>query len=174
MKGAGSVEPRWETLHDEYDEQGRRMLVPVVTVVARVGDVDQVLRELARKLDVLLQDGEQRAPRDVRGPITRVGVLCLDQLAWRVTVDGHEVALTGLEFRLLVALLERRDRVLSRGELLRDVWASSAHNRTRTVDVHVQRLRNKIGAAGRYIQTVRGAGYRFSASAPGAAREEGS
>jgi DNA-binding winged helix-turn-helix (wHTH) protein len=79
-----------------------------------------------------------------------------------VTVNGEEVSLTALEFKLLVTLTERRDRVQARGTLLSDVWAIDAEIASRTVDTHVKRLRDKLGTAGRFIETVRGVGYRFS------------
>jgi len=74
------------------------------------------------------------------------------------------VDLTALEFRLLVTLHDRRNRVLTRDTLLDDVWGIDADITTRTVDTHVKRLREKLGPAGRFIQTVRGVGYRFAES----------
>ena len=71
--------------------------------------------------------------------------------------------LTALEFKLLGTLYDRRDRVQTRGSLLEDVWGASAEMATRTVDTHVKRLREKLGTAGDYIETVRGVGYRFVA-----------
>ena len=68
-----------------------------------------------------------------------------------------------LEFKLLGTLYDRRDRVQTRGSLLEDVWGASSEMATRTVDTHVKRLREKLGAAGDYIETVRGVGYRFIA-----------
>ena len=79
-----------------------------------------------------------------------------------MTVGADEIALTALEFKLLVTLVERRDRVQGRGTLLSDVWAMDAEIASRTVDTHVKRLRDKLGTAGRFIETVRGVGYRFS------------
>jgi two-component system phosphate regulon response regulator PhoB len=79
-----------------------------------------------------------------------------------VLVAGSEVALTSLEFRLLVTLVDRRDRVQSRGILLDELWDLPTSSRTRTVDTHVRRLRDKLGATGQFIHTVRGVGYRFS------------
>jgi two-component system, OmpR family, phosphate regulon response regulator PhoB len=91
----------------------------------------------------------------------RFGVLLIDRGAHRVWVEDAEVQLTALEFKLLGTLYERRDRVQTRGSLLEDVWGASADMATRTVDTHVKRLREKLGAAGNYIETVRGVGYRF-------------
>jgi two-component system phosphate regulon response regulator PhoB len=78
-----------------------------------------------------------------------------------VWVDQDEVTLTALEFRLLHTFLSRKGRVQSRETLLADVWGIEAEVTTRTVDTHVKRLREKIGVAGDYIETLRGVGYRF-------------
>jgi two-component system, OmpR family, phosphate regulon response regulator PhoB len=96
------------------------------------------------------------------GPI-RFGCLLMDRSAHRAWVDDAEVQLTALEFKLLGTLYDRRDRVQTRGSLLEDVWGASAEMATRTVDTHVKRLREKLGRAGDYIETVRGVGYRFVA-----------
>jgi two-component system phosphate regulon response regulator PhoB len=93
-----------------------------------------------------------------------IGELRIDREAHRVTVNGDEVSLTALEFKLLVTLIERRDRVQGRGTLLNDVWSIDSEVASRTVDTHVKRLRDKLGPAGRFIETVRGVGYRFSES----------
>ena len=69
-----------------------------------------------------------------------------------------------LEFRLLLTLYERKNRVQTRSSLLEHVWGIHAHISTRTVDAHVKRLREKLGAARDYIETVRGVGYRFKES----------
>jgi two-component system phosphate regulon response regulator PhoB len=70
--------------------------------------------------------------------------------------------MTALEFRLLVTLATRRGRVMTREALLDDVWGIQAEVETRTVDTMMKRLRDKLSAAGRYVETVRGVGYRFS------------
>ena len=88
--------------------------------------------------------------------------LRVDLAAHRVFVDDEEVSLTSLELKLLRTLMDRRGRVQSRERLLVDVWDMSPDVATRTVDTHIKRLREKIGVAGAYIETVRGAGYRFS------------
>jgi two-component system phosphate regulon response regulator PhoB len=79
-----------------------------------------------------------------------------------VWVEGAEIELTALEFKLLITLHDRKNRVQSRDSLLSDVWKIDADVTTRTVDTHVKRLREKLGAAGAYIETVRGVGYRFA------------
>ncbi len=143
-------------------------LVPVVTVMARAGDVEGVLRELSFLIDGVLGASVEPAGSDGAGQLVSVGELCVDARAHRVTVGGQEVFLTSLEFKLLAALIGRRDRVLTRDGLLREVWRCSAQCKTRTVDTHVKRLRDKLRSAGRFIQTIRGMGYRFSENTSGA------
>jgi two-component system phosphate regulon response regulator PhoB len=123
-------------------------------LVLRVG---AVLRRLA-------------APAVASGGLLTAGRITLDKTAHRATVNGHEVELTATEFRLLRTLLERQGRVQSRTQLLEMVWQAQPDIQTRTVDMHVQRLRQKLGAAGDAIETVRGAGYRFRASPSGRKR----
>lgn len=90
------------------------------------------------------------------------GRLRVDREAHRVWADESELELTALEFKLLVTLYDRRNRVQTRSALLSDVWGIDADITTRTVDTHVKRLREKLGDAGNYIETVRGVGYRFT------------
>ncbi|HEX6589676.1 MAG TPA: response regulator transcription factor [Longimicrobiales bacterium] len=106
--------------------------------------------------------------RRVRAPALAAGGrtlsaenLAVDLGAKRVEVQGREVILTPTEYRLLVALLERRGRVQTRKQLLQAAWDVHVDIETRTVDMHVQRLRQKLGAAGDLIETARGFGYRF-------------
>ncbi len=89
------------------------------------------------------------------------GAIRLDIDGHRAWVDGNEVTLTATEFRLLTVLVERRGRVQRRANLLRDVWGYSDDVDSRTVDTHVRRLRRKLHAAGRQIETVIGVGYRL-------------
>jgi two-component system phosphate regulon response regulator PhoB len=98
------------------------------------------------------------------------GFLRVDRAAHRTWVDDREIELTALEFKLLVTLHDRRNRVQTREALLTDVWGLKPDISTRTVDTHVKRLREKLGTDGDYIQTVRGVGYRFAAT-PDEARE---
>jgi two-component system phosphate regulon response regulator PhoB len=80
-----------------------------------------------------------------------------------VSVDGQEVELTPTEFKLLLTLAERRGRVQARAHLLETVWEAAPDIQTRTVDMHIQRLRSKLGSAGDLVETVRGFGYRLKA-----------
>jgi two-component system phosphate regulon response regulator PhoB len=98
--------------------------------------------------------------------VVRVGPILIDRSAHRVSVDGSELDLTPTEFKLLMTLAERRGRVQSRALLLEIVWDAAPDIQTRTVDMHVQRLRTKLGAAGELIETVRGFGYRLRAAQP--------
>ena len=120
-------------------------------LVLRVG---AVLRRLA-------------APAVAAGGLVTAGPIALDRAAHRVTVDGGEIELTATEFKLLRTLVEREGRVQSRAQLLETVWQAQPDIQTRTVDMHVQRLRQKLGPAGDCIETIRGAGYRFRRPAPG-------
>jgi two-component system phosphate regulon response regulator PhoB len=117
------------------------------------------VRELLLRIEALLRRGKERVRDDQ--PV-EFGCLRIDRGAHRVWVQGEEIELTALEFKLLSTLLERKNRVQSRGSLLSDVWGIEADITTRTVDTHVKRLREKLGAAGDYVETVRGVGYRFA------------
>jgi len=149
--------------------------VPVMIVSARGDEVDRVVgfelgavdyvvkpfsvREIVLRVSAILRrakakTGERR--------MVEFGLLRIDEDAHRVWVDGRELELTLLEFKLLIALYENRDRVSTRAALLDGVWGMDVGITTRTVDTHVKRLRDKLGAAGDYVQTVRGVGYRFA------------
>jgi two-component system phosphate regulon response regulator PhoB len=90
--------------------------------------------------------------------------LTIDRAAHRASIDGRELNLTATEYKLLVLLLERRGRVQTRPQLLETVWDAQPDIQTRTVDMHVQRLRTKLEEMGDMIETVRGFGYRFKAA----------
>ena len=112
-----------------------------------------------------------RRSRDIRASTTDllvVGPLEIDRGHHRVSLSGREIELTATEFKLLLTLAQRRGRVQSRGQLLEDVWDASPDVQTRTVDMHVQRLRTKLGAdgGGDLIETIRGFGYRLRGGAP--------
>jgi two-component system phosphate regulon response regulator PhoB len=148
--------------------------IPVIIVTARGDEVDRIVgfelgaadyvvkpfsvRELVLRVQAIL--------RRVRSPVDRnmieFGCLRIDEDAHRVFVDNREVELTLLEYKLLIALYENRSRVQTRGGLLDGVWGIDVGITSRTVDTHVKRLRDKLGRAGDYIETVRGIGYRFA------------
>jgi two-component system phosphate regulon response regulator PhoB len=152
--------------------------VPIIMVTAKAEEIDRIVgfelgaddyvvkpfsvRELLLRIDAVLRRGKTSEQR-----VIEVAELRIDKDAHRVTVGPEEVPLTALEFKLLVTLIERRDRVQGRGTLLSDVWAMDSEIASRTVDTHVKRLRDKLGTAGRFIETVRGVGYRFSEAPSG-------
>jgi two-component system, OmpR family, phosphate regulon response regulator PhoB len=152
--------------------------IPVVIVTAKGDEVDRIVgfelgaadyvvkpfsvRELMLRVQAILRRSRVAAATETTA--LEFGVLRIDPEAHRTWIEGKEIELTLLEFRLLLALYENRERVQTRGSLLDGVWGMDVSMTTRTVDTHVKRLRDKLGPAGRYVETVRGIGYRFAAS----------
>ncbi len=158
------------------DERTRH--VPVIMVTAKGEEIDRVvgfevgaddyvtkpysMRELLLRVRAILRRaGSEEA---VSGTMLEFGEIQVDMTAHRVFLHGEEVQLTALEFKLLTTFLMRKGRVQTREVLLNDVWGIHANVMTRTVDTHVKRLREKLGEGGRYIETLRGVGYRFKTS----------
>jgi DNA-binding response OmpR family regulator len=157
--------------------------LPIVMLTARGDEVDRVLglelgaddyvvkpfspREVVARIRAVLR---RTRPDAATGTLV-LGRIAIDSYGHRVTVDGAPVSLTRKEFDLLRALAEARGRVLSREYLLDHVWGYTAAGEieSRTVDVHVRRLRQKLGAEGLRIGTVTGVGYRFEVDPAGAA-----
>jgi two-component system phosphate regulon response regulator PhoB len=108
------------------------------------------------------------APPVAAGATITAGPVSIDRSAHRASVNGHDLELTATEYKLLLTLVERRGRVQTRPQLLESVWDAQPDIQTRTVDMHVQRLRTKLGESGRLIETVRGFGYRFRGTERGA------
>jgi len=149
--------------------------VPVVMLTAKGDEVDRVVgfelgaddyvtkpfsvRELVLRLRAILRRGS--AGRGPERPPERVGPIRVDVEGHRAYVDGAEMQLTPLEFKLLTTFMARLGRVQSRDQLLEDVWEMSAEVETRTVDTHVKRLREKLGSGRDLLETVRGIGYRL-------------
>jgi two-component system, OmpR family, phosphate regulon response regulator PhoB len=149
--------------------------IPVLMLTAKSEEIDRVIgfevgaddyvtkpfsvRELMLRVKALLK---RSAAKETPTEEIVFGSLKIDIPAHRVWVDDEETVLTALEFNLLTTLFDRKGRVQTREVLLCDVWDINADVTTRTVDTHVKRLREKIGAAGTYIETVRGVGYRFA------------
>jgi two-component system phosphate regulon response regulator PhoB len=156
--------------------------LPIIMLTAKDAEIDRVVgfevgaddyvtkpfsvRELMLRIRaVLRRAGDVPLPSGTKK--IEFGSLRVDPDAHQVWVGTEEIVLTALEFRLLATLLERRGRVQTRTTLLEDVWGIHADITTRTVDTHVKRLREKLGAAGDYVETIRGVGYRLRAQ-PGA------
>jgi two-component system phosphate regulon response regulator PhoB len=157
--------------------------VPVMMLTARSEEIDRVVgfelgaddyvvkpfsvRELILRVQAVLRRSRGAVPGGSSDSEAELvfGRLRVDRSAHRTWVDGEEITLTPLEMKLLWTLYQRRGRVQTRGVLLDDVWEASPENNTRTVDTHIKRLREKLGMAGAYVETVRGIGYRFASSA---------
>jgi two-component system phosphate regulon response regulator PhoB len=122
-------------------------------------------QELTLRVGAILR--RLRAPATLQTDMVKIGPVLINRGAHEVLVDGEIVDLTPTEYKLLLTLAERKGRVLARTLLLETVWEAAPDIQTRTVDMHVQRLRTKLGPAGDMIETVRGFGYRVN---PGATR----
>ncbi len=116
-------------------------------------------QELVLRVQAILR---RVASSGAQGDVLQVGPITIDRAAHQVTVGGDSLDLTATEYKLLLTLAERRGRVQDRAHLLERVWDAAPDIQTRTVDMHVQRLRSKLGAAGHLIETVRGFGYRIT------------
>jgi two-component system phosphate regulon response regulator PhoB len=161
--------------------------IPVLILSARGDEIDRVVgfevgaddyvvkpfsvRELTLRVKAILkraslEDEPTPSPSSPEPPQPqgelRFGPLKIDRTRHRAWCGDDELGLTVLEFKLLVAFITRRGRVLTRDRLLEEVWEMDAGVTTRTVDTHIKRLRQKLGEAARYLETVRGVGYRFS------------
>jgi two-component system phosphate regulon response regulator PhoB len=148
--------------------------IPVLMLTAKGQEVDRVVglelgaddyvvkpfspRELVLRVRAILR----RAQPDSESEATvQFGALTVDPVEHRVLLSGEPLDLTATEFKLLTTLLSRRGRVQSREDLLHSVWGYEYAGYGRTVDTHIRRLREKLGEASDYIETVRGVGYRF-------------
>ena len=150
--------------------------IPIIMLTARASEMDRVIgleigaddyvtkpfspRELVLRIKKLLE--RARAPA-AAGDTLRFGTLEIDVPAHEVKSAAGPVALTATEFKLLELLARRRGRVQTRERLLQDVWGYDSAMDTRTIDTHMRRLREKLGANAGYLETIRGVGYRFKA-----------
>ncbi|MBK9037131.1 MAG: response regulator [Myxococcales bacterium] len=126
-----------------------------------------VVREVVLRVAALAGRLAERSTPAAGGPI-RLGPLTIDPIAHVVTADDAALALRPLEYKLLVTLAAAPGRVFSREDLLGAVWDIHGNVNTRTVDVHVRRLRQSLGAAADWVETVHGFGYRARKDEPGA------
>jgi len=154
--------------------------IPIIMLTAKTDEVDRVVglemgaddyvvkpfspKELVARVRAVLR----RSHPDQAAPVLTVGPITLDAARHAVSLNGRPIVLTPKEFDLLQALLESAGRVLSREYLLNRVWGYARADviESRTVDVHVRRLRAKLGEAGNRIATVKSVGYRFETDSP--------
>ena len=148
--------------------------IAVVMLTAKSEEIDRIVgfelgaddyvtkpfsvRELILRVKVLLK----KRTNDIDQNLLEFGPITMNLDAHDVSVEGKNILLTALEFKLLKHLLKRKGRVQTRDQLLGDVWGYSSEVTTRTVDTHIKRLREKLGKPGELIQTIRGVGYRFN------------
>ena len=152
--------------------------IPIIILTAKDDEVDKVVgfeigaddyvtkpfsvRELILRVKAVLKRGIEK--KDILEVERKFGDLRIDVDSHEVYVDDSKINLTALEFKLLRQLVDTRGRVQSRDQLLSEVWGYSSDVTTRTVDTHVKRLREKLGPMGKYVQTIRGVGYKFARS----------
>lgn len=146
--------------------------IPIIMLTAKGEEVDRVVgfelgaddyitkpfspRELILRVKAVLKRGQDREVKIIKaGPVT------IDVERSLATADGKVLKLTAIEFKLLLELAKSDGRVLSRDTLLDRAWGAEVYVTDRTVDTHIRRLREKLGKASNYIETVRGFGYRF-------------
>jgi len=160
----------------EIKSQKDKSHTPIIILTAKDDEVDKVVgfelgaddyvtkpfsvRELILRIKAVLNRGDSK--KEILEVRRQFGDLTIDIDSHEVFVNDKQIILTALEFRLLRQLVDRRGRVQSRDQLLSDVWGYSAEVTTRTVDTHIKRLREKLGTMGKYVQTIRGVGYKFS------------
>lgn len=148
--------------------------IPIIMLTAKTGEIDRVLglelgaddyvtkpfstRELVLRVKNLIK---RREPAEVEQSQVQVGDLQIDIPRHQIVYKGRELDLTATEFKLMTVLSQRKGRVQTREQLLKDVWGYENLIDTRTVDTHMRRLRDKLGEAARLIDTVRGVGYRI-------------
>ena len=160
----------------EIKSDKEKVSTPIIILTAKDDEVDKVVgfelgaddyvtkpfsvRELILRIKAVLKRGERKQENlEVQ---RQFGELLIDVDSHEVFVNDQSITLTALEFKLLRQLVDRRGRVQSRDQLLSDVWGYSADVTTRTVDTHIKRLREKLGSMGKYVQTIRGVGYKFT------------
>ena len=152
----------------------RTSKIAIVILSAKIEELDRVLgfelgaddyvmkpfspREFVLRIRAILR----RRSDGIEEELLRVGDLVLDRSRHEVRAGDRLIECTATEFRLLGILMERKGRVQARDRLLSDVWGYDSVIDTRTVDTHMRRLRDKLGEFGKYIETVRGFGYRLS------------
>ena len=151
--------------------------IPIIMLTARAAEMDRIVglelgaddyvtkpfspRELVLRIKKVLARSQQA---DEPATHLRIGTLDIDAVRHVVKVKDQPITLTATEFKLLELLARRRGRVQTRDRLLQDVWGYDNPIDTRTVDTHMRRLREKLGPAAEYLETIRGVGYRFGSN----------
>jgi phosphate regulon transcriptional regulator PhoB len=170
LPGLSGLEICRQIKKDQRTEQ-----IPVLMLTANVSETDKVvglevgaddyvtkpfsMRELiARIRSILKRYGKKEKPAKI---LLKFPDLEIDSEKHQALAQGKNIELTAKEFSLLKYLAQNREKVFTRDQLLNEVWGIDVAIETRTVDVHVRRLREKLGKAGRHIQTLRGVGYKF-------------
>jgi two-component system phosphate regulon response regulator PhoB len=164
------------SLAKKWRSQARTKQVPILMITARGDEPDKIAgldagaddyitkpfstQELLARIRAVLR---RRAPEQTNESVT-LDALELDAATYRVSYQGQNLKLGPTEFKLLHYLMKHAERVHTRGQLLDKVWGDHVFIEERTVDVHVKRLREALGAAGNMVETVRGAGYRMTAT----------
>ena len=162
-------------LAKKWRKDARTKSVPILMLTARGDESDRVAgldagaddyiikpfstKEMLARIRAVLR---RRSP-EMAGGVVAIGTLVLDASTHRVTFDGQPLKMGPTEFKLLHYFMQNSERVHSRGQLLDKVWGDHVFIEERTVDVHVKRLREALGAASAMVETVRGAGYRLTA-----------
>ena len=165
------------TLCRDIKSEPKTKNIPVIILTAKTEEVDRVVgfelgaddyvtkpfsvRELILRVKAILKRGAS-IEKNTEDAEDSFGELTINYEEHQAYINGHEIFLTALEFKLLKHLIKRKGRVQTRDQLLEDVWGYSSTVTTRTVDTHIKRLREKLGLVGDHIQTIRGVGYRFS------------
>ncbi len=165
------------TLCRDIKSDDKTKHIPIIILTAKTEEVDRVVgfelgaddyvtkpfsvRELILRVKAILKRGPT-SNNNSEDDEYSFGELTLNFEAHQAYINGNEISLTALEFRLLKHLIDRKGRVQTRDQLLEDVWGYSSDVTTRTVDTHIKRLREKLGSVSNHIQTIRGVGYRFS------------
>ncbi len=153
--------------------------IPVIMATAKGSEFDKVkgldagaddyiakpfgMLEMLARIKAVLRRCEVRKSEFMEHEVIRISNLEVNQLEHKVSVDGEEVILTLKEYELLKKFLLHPGIVFSRDKLLNDIWGYEFSGETRTVDVHIRTLRQKLGSAGELVETIRGVGYRMAA-----------
>ena len=167
------------TYRDLRDDSRTRG-IPVIMLTARgrleekitgleSGADDYIVKPFSpRELMLRVRNLLRRTLDTGQSDVIEIGAFRLDKKNVKLHVDGNPIDLTTTEFKLLSTLIESQEAIHTRAELLREVWGYNDDVATRTLDTHVKRLREKLGAWGKHIVTVRGTGYQFASDPPDA------